>query len=259
MLRAQIGESFKAPELAASRGIAEKTLSSIYGPLREDMGNFIKANGDRTDYTKWRVANLRLAESMGDLKNDALRSVLKKGEETPEVVQKMLFSSKPSEVKTLMSGLTAEGKAKAKVAIISKALEDSGGIESLSPEKFVTSVKKLSAPIGVAFDGQESQRIKGLVRALKLTEHASKASLVTPTGVQTVPIVGAAVLTDLLGGAGAAIATGATVGGLARVYESAPVRNLLMRLPSVAAGSPEEAAIFKRLMAATQNKKEEKK
>jgi hypothetical protein len=252
MLRAQIGESFKAPEMAASRSIAEKSLSGIYGPLKEDMGNFIKTNGDRTDYTKWRVANGRLSESMQDLNKSVLKNVLDKGKETPEVVQKMLFSSKPSDVKALMKGLTADGKAKARVAILAKALDGAGGVENLSPDKFITSVRKLGVPIGVAFDGQEAQRLNGLVRALKLTEHASKAALVTPTGVQAVPIVGAAVLTDLLGGAGTAMATMATTGGLARVYESGPVRDLLLKLPRIAAGTPEEAALFKRFTAAVQ-------
>jgi hypothetical protein len=39
-----------------------------------------------------------------------------------------------------------------------------------------------------------------------------------------------------------------TVGGAARLYESAPVRNLLMQIPRTKAGSAEEATLVKRLM-----------
>jgi hypothetical protein len=261
MLRAQIGESFKAPDMAASRSIGEKALTSIYKPLRDEMGEFIKANGNRTDYTKWRVANARLSESMGELKNDALRSVLKKGEETPEVVQKMLFSQKPSDVKALMSNLSADGKNAAKMAILAKAAKDAGGVENLSPEKFISAVNKLGTPIGVAFTGNEAQRLNGLIRVLKLTSQSSKSALVPSTGVQALPIVGTALLTDIFGGSGAALASTASIGALARLYESAPVRNILMAIPKVKAGSPEEAALFKRFMTASQQvqEKEEKR
>lgn len=258
-LRAQVGESFKDPSLAGSRTLGEKALSSIYGPLKEDMGAFIKANGDRTDYTKWRVANGKLAESMQELNKDVLKNVLDKGKETPEVVQRMLFSSKPSDVKALVSGLSADGKAKAKIAILSKALEDAGGIEDLSPEKFITSVRKLSTPIGVAFDGQDAQRLNGLVKALKLTEHASKAALVPPTGTQAVPFLVADTLSAALGGPTGATVGAAGIGGLARVYESAPVRNLLMRIQAVKAGSPEEADLFNRFTAAVNAQKATRK
>jgi len=261
MLRAQIGESFKAPDMASSRSIGEKALTSIYKPLRDEMGEFIKANGNRTDYTKWRVANARLSESMGELKNDALRSVLKKGEETPEVVQKMLFSQKPSDVKALMSNLSVDGKNSAKMAILAKAAKDAGGVENLSPEKFISAVNKLGTPIGVAFTGSDAQRLNGLIRVLKLTSQASKSALVPSTGVQAIPIVGTALLTDVLGGSGAALASTASIGALARLYESAPVRNILMAIPKVKVGSPEEAALFKRFMTASQQvqEKEEKR
>lgn len=258
MLRAQIGESFKAPDMAASRSIGEKALTSIYRPLRDDMGNFIKQNGDRTDYTKWKVANARLSESMGELKKDALKSVLRKGEETPEVVQSLLFSAKPSDVKALMSGLTADGKANARVAILAKAAKDAGGIENISPEKFISSVNKLGVPMGIAFTGADADRVNGLIRVLKLTSQASKSALNPPTGQQAIPIVGTALLTDIFGGAGAALATTAGIGTLARIYESAPVRNILMKIPKVKAGSPEEAALFKRLSIAIQNENQKR-
>jgi hypothetical protein len=253
LVRKQIGESFKDPGLAGARSTGEKALSAIYAPLREDMGDFIRANGQRTDYTKWAVANKRLSEMSGELKTGALKSVLKSGDATPEDVRKMLFSSKPSEVKSLFTNLSVEGKSAAKMAVISKVAEDAGGIENLSPAKFLTAVRKTSGPLGIVFSGEEAERIKGLARALQLTAHADKAALVPPTGVQAVPFLAVDVLSKTLGGPMGTTVAAATIGGMARAYESAPVRNILLRLPRTTAGSPEEFALLQRLLSSARS------
>lgn len=246
MLREQIGKSFDSPDLATVRDRAQKALNAIYKPLKEDMGDFIKAAGDRTDYTKWAVANKRLAESMGELKSSALKSVLKRGDATPEAVQSMLFSAKPSEVRLLYKNLTPEGRASAEMAILAKAAKDAGGIENVSPEKFISSVNKLGSPMGVFFTGDKGNRVKGLIRALKLTEHASRASLNPPTGVQAVPLV-AGIFGALLGGVKGTVALAGGIGGTARAYESKSVRDILLKLPKTRPGSQEEMMLYNRL------------
>jgi hypothetical protein len=62
-------------------------------------------------------------------------------------------------------------------------------------------------------------------------------------------------LTQTLGDAGAALATGATIGGIARLYESAPVRNILLKLPQVAKGSQQEQELIKQLTVALRAEK----
>jgi hypothetical protein len=250
-LRKDIGAAFTSPELSSIRSTGEKALSRIYGPLRDDMGDFIKANGQRRDFDKWSVANKQLKTMVGDLELGAMRNALDKGDATPESVRALLFSSKPSEIRALYRGLSADGKRNARTAILQEAFTKIGGeFESLSPDQFKRQLVRLGAPIGVFFSGQDLKAVEGLVRTLKMTERAGQAAVSPPTGVQAVPIIGAAVLTDLLGGAGAAVVSGATIGGLARAYESAAVRNLLLKIPQVAAGSAEEAELFKRLTAA---------
>jgi hypothetical protein len=250
-LRKDIGAAFTSPELSSIRSTGEKALSRIYGPLRDDMGDFIKANGQRRDFDKWSVANKQLKTMVGDLELGAMRNALDKGDATPESVRALLFSSKPSEIRALYRSLSADGKRNARTAILQEAFTKIGGeFESLSPDQFKRQLVRLGAPIGVFFSGQDLKAVEGLVRTLKMTERAGQAAVSPPTGVQAVPIVGAAVLTDLLGGAGAAVVSGATIGGLARAYESAAVRNLLLKIPQVAAGSAEEAELFKRLTAA---------
>jgi hypothetical protein len=249
-LRKGIGEQFKDPNLASVRNFGEKVLSSIYAPLREDMGDFVRAVGERRDYDKWNVANRQLSKMLGELENKSLKSALEKGEITPESVQSLLFSSKPSDVQTLYRNLSSGGKSIAKMGVLQRALSNSGGnFENLSPDRLKNNIEKLGKPIGVLFSGPELQAIEGLLRTLKMTARAGEAAVSPPTGLQGVPVFGAAYLTDLFGGSGAAMASVITMGGLARAYESTAVRNLLMKIPQVAVGSPEEAELIKRVTA----------
>jgi hypothetical protein len=262
VLRKQIGESFTDPSLAAVRSEGEKVLSRIYKPLREDMAAFIKTNGERRDADKWNVANRQLAGMIGELELGAMKTALAKGDSSPEVIRSMLFSAKPSDVKALYRGLSAEGKRNARTAVLQEAFNKVGGnFENLSPDQFKRQLIRLGGPIGVFFSGQDLKAVEGLTRALKMTEQAGRAGVSTATGERGVPILGAALLTDLLGTAGAAVTAGATIGGAARLYESAPIRNILLKLPQTAVGSAEEAELAKRLTAAirAQTAVEEKK
>jgi hypothetical protein len=256
VLRKQIGEAFTDPSLAAVRSEGEKVLSRIYAPLREDMADYIKANGQRRDFDKWNIANKQLASMAGELELGAMKAALAKGDTSPEVIRTMLFSAKPSDVKALYRGLSAEGKRNARIAVLQEAFNKVGGnFENLSPDQFKRQLIRLGSPIGVFFSGQDLKAVEGLTRALKMTEQAGRAGVSPPTGVQAVPVVGAAVLTDILGGAGAGIVGGATIGGIARLYESAPVRNILLKLPQVAKGSQQEQELIKQLTVALRAEK----
>jgi hypothetical protein len=260
-LRKQIGEAFSAPELASIRTAGEKALSSIYGPLKQDMEAFITATGQRRDVTKWKLSNKRLADLAGELDMGALKSVLRSGDVTPEVVDRLLFSKKPSEVSQLYSGLTQSGRSNARTAILSRAAEKSyyqleDGTRMFSPEKFNAEIKRLQPQIGVFFRGDDLKQVEGLSRALTLTRRAGEAGVATATGQEAVPFVAGGVLADLLGTMGATIAAAGGVGATARLYESAPVRNLMIQLGRTAPGSAEQAALAKRLASVIQTQSE---
>ena len=255
-LRKDVGAAFTAPELSSIRSTGEKALSRIYAPLREDMAEFIKANGQRRDFDKWNIANKQLAVMAGELELGALKGALAKGDATPEVIKKMLFSVNPSDVKALYRGLSAEGKRNARTAVLQEAFDKVGGnFEKLSPDQFKRQLIRLGSPIGVFFSGQDLKAVEGLTRALRLTEQAGRAGVSTPTGERLGPPVLAAYLTQTLGDAGAALATGATIGGIARLYESAPVRNILLKLPQTTKGSPQEQELIKQLTVALRAEK----
>ena len=259
-LRKQIGESFKAPELASVRSIGEKALSSIYKPLKQDMEAFITQVGERRDVTKYKVANKRLSDLAGELDMSTLKSVLRRGDETPEVIANMLFSKKPSEVRQLYASLTPAGRESARAAILARAAEkataDVAEGTVVSPDKFANEVKRLGTSVGVFFNGDDLKQIEGLTRVLNITKRASEAAAAPPTGVQAAIPVSAAALSSFFGGGLlgflATLGAAGSVGVAARIYESAPIRNLLIKIPQTATGSKEEAALLKRLTSVIQ-------
>ena len=249
-------EAYRADELSkafadeakfsvAARDIGEKALRAIYDPVRKDMGEFIQANGGPNDFVKWKVANKKLADGADELRNSTLKTVLKDASQKPEAVWRLLFSSKPSDVATLYRNLDDQGKASARSAIMDKVFRDIAGeggtIDDVTPEKFVNAMRKQGAQLRIFFKGPEADRVEGLIKALKLTSRAGQANVMTQSGQQVVPIASAAglagLVSGLLGDAATGFTTGvstlgaaATIGGLARILESGPVKNALIAM-----------------------------
>jgi hypothetical protein len=248
LLRKQLGESFESADLGSIKNLGKNSLNSIYGPLREDMRSFIQKFGNRNDVKKFDTANTRLSEMAGELDNSLFKRVLSKGEVTPETISSMLFSKTPSDVKLLFKNLDAAGQANARTAIITKMFKDSvnanGGV---SPDVFKNQIKKMSEQLGIFFNQRDLQSVEGLGRILALTQRASQANLLPPTGVMLqIPIIGG-LLTQTFGGVGAGVVAAGSLGALARIIESPAVRNILIKLPKIKSGSPQEAELLKRL------------
>jgi len=243
--RKLLGDLFKDPSLAAIAGDGQKALNAIYAPLRADMGNFIKAKAGAGAFAKWQTANSQLAAMAGELSDGTFRKVLSTAEATPENVARMLFSKKPSDVARLYSNLSAEGRVKAQAAVLHQAMQKAGGIEAISPDRFANQIATLGRTAGVHFQAPDLARIEGLSRVLDATKRAAQAAVAPPTGVQAVPYAMGAGFTGLFGLPGGITAAGAT-GLLARAYESAPVRNALLKLGRAPAGSKIEAAALER-------------
>ena len=246
--RKGLGDRFSTPELGSVRTTGEQLVSSLYGPLRQDMADYIKANGWPRDITKWEVANRRLADMVGELNNTAFRRVLNEGAATPETIRSMLFSNKPSDVRRLYANLSPDGRARAQTAILEEAISKAGGIDNINPTQFVNQVQRLGASTGVFFTGPDKARLDGFVRVLNLTRRAQEAAANPATGVQAVPLVGAALVTDLMGGAGGGLAAVGGFGLVARMYESTIARNILSKIPSTRVGSNEERDLVVRLL-----------
>jgi hypothetical protein len=264
-LRKLIGERYKDPSLAGVATEVQKVYNSLYRPLVEDMGDFIKINGAPQDFNKWKIANKRLADSIDELsKSGGLKAALDKGDVTPELIQKLLFSQKPSEVRLLYRNLSEEGRAKARAAILSRAAEKAASEEAtgvvVSPDKFKNEINRLGSSIGVMFKGAELDQVNGLARILNLTKRAAEAGASPTTGAQlfynTLIPAGAGYAAGFAG-LMSVLVPATTFSAFARTYESAPVRNILIKLSKTRVGSKEEAAVFKRIAAMVQQSEAE--
>jgi len=216
-----------------SRAMSE--MQKIAVAMTKDMTGFAKENLPEKQFQKWQKANRVWSDEAQKLTKTRLKSVLDKGDVTPEAVETLLFSSKPSEVRSLYNSLDKSGKDNARSAIISKVVSDLGKRkDGLTPNAFVTEMKKRQIPLDVFFKGQDKKQLYGLLKVLDSTKRAQEAAVQTPTGQQLLGAgtVGAAVV-DL----GATLGTAGTLGTAARIYESKPVRDALIRLGSVPKGS----------------------
>ena len=230
-LRRQLGDQLKSPDMASASTEAEKVSRTIYRALNNDIGNFVKENGDRRDYTKWAVANKQISLMNNEIENDALRATLRKGNVTPEVVTRMLYSKKPSELNLLYKNLTPDGRSNARAAILGKAYQDAIGKEGeVSTAKFMTNLNKMQQNFDVFFKGDNKEVLGGLKKALDLTKQAENANILTKTGMQLYIPATVTAFTGLFGSGGAGLAGIASIGLIARIYESTAMRNILMKL-----------------------------
>ncbi len=230
-----IVDSFGKGERSQLPTRSKSLLQKAGKGMTDDMDSFAKQNLSSKDYSSWKKANAVYADEATKLKKSRIKNILDKGDVSPENVSTMLFSQKPSEVKVLYDSLTTEGKRNARSALIYRAFDNaskrSGGI---SPNSFSSELNKITKNTDVFFKGQDKKQLEGFKRLLEATRRAQDAAVETPTGQQLLGAgAGYAAFTDL----GATLGLGGTAGGLARLYESAPVRNALLRLGSVPKGS----------------------
>ena len=246
--RRLLGDLFADTSLASIKGDGQKAINAIYDPLKQDMGAFIEAAGGPAAKARWAGANERLSAMAGELDASAFKNLLNNAETTPESAAKIIFGKTPSDMKRLYGSLSEKGRTKAQSAIMFQALEKSTSNDMISPQKFATAMEAMSKATGVFFSPADKARIDGITRLLKATQHAADAAANPMTGAQNTPLIAGLSIGQLFGTAALPATAGA--GLLARVYESAPVRDAFLRLGRTKLGSPQERAMLPKVTAA---------
>ena len=214
---------------------AKSLLQQVNKAMSDDMESFAKTNLTPKEFASWKKANKIYADQAETLKKSKLKNVLDKGDVTPESVKQLIMSKNPSELKLAYNSMTQSGKQNARAAIVSNIVDNvSKRAGGMTPNAFATEMKKFQPQINTFFKGEERKQLEGLQRLLEATRRAQDAAVTTPTGQQ---VLGAGTLAAAATDLGATVLTGGTVGGIARLYESAPVRDSLLRLASVPKGS----------------------
>lgn len=227
-LRSQFRQDVKG-ERTVLPNRSDAAIQRVYSAMTGDIDSAIGQNLGSDSLRRYKQANAIYADEANKLKNTRLKNVIMKGDLTPEVVNNMLFSGKKSEVQNLYRSVGQIGRAQMRNGIIGKAMEKSGG----SPDQFLRQVNLMSNQTGIAFKGRDAAYLKGLKNYLESTKRAGQAGVTTPTGQQTIPfILGIGSVTNP-----ALVGVGGGYGLLARMYESEPARNALLRLANTPRGS----------------------
>lgn len=227
-LRSQFRQDVKG-ERTILPNRSDAAIQRVYNAMTGDIDNAIGQNLGNDTLRRYKQANAVYADEASKLQNTRLKNVLMKGDLTPEVVNNMLFSKNKSEVQNLYNSVGQIGRAQMRNGIIGKAMEKSGG----SPDQFLRQVNLMSNQTGIAFKGRDAAYLKGLKNYLESTKRAGQAGVTTPTGQQTIPfIMGIGSVTNP-----ALVGVGGGYGLLARVYESEPARNAMLKLANTPRGS----------------------
>ncbi|EDV6680572.1 lytic transglycosylase domain-containing protein [Salmonella enterica subsp. enterica serovar Newmexico] len=227
-LRSQFRQDVKG-ERTVLPNRSDAAIQRIYNAMTSDIDSAIGQNLGNDTLRRYKQANAIYADEANKLQNTRLKNVIMKGDLTPEVVNNMLFSKNKSEVQNLYRSVGQVGRAQMRNGIIGKAMEKSGG----SPDQFLRQVNLMSNQTGIAFKGRDAAYLKGIKNYLEATKRAGQAGVTTPTGQQTIPfILGIGTVTNP-----ALVGIGGGYGLLARMYESEPARNAMLRLANTPRGS----------------------
>jgi len=222
-------------------GVYQQVKSAI----DKDMVDFAKAN-NRQAASDWLQSNRVFATELENARRTELRRAFNSGNTTPEKILPLLRGGIRSDLNRLNRSLTPQGQRSARAAVVYDALNESGYFAdplNANPDRLATAFKRpnIQQAIDVFFSGTDKEALQGFVRLLDSTRKAQQAGVVTATGQQLVPFAfGGAVMADPVM---TALST-ATLAGFGRFYESAGMRNLLLKLNNTKAGSAQELSLL---------------
>lgn len=190
-----------------------------------EAARYVKANSDYSNVFN-KVLNKRIANNLNKAKKEF----------TPELINSVVFSRKPSDIKRIWPALSEDGKNAMRAAYISKIAEKAGD----SPTKFLTELNKLKSQsdgqiYNTIFSGRHMKELDALHEVLQQTARSDTANVVTQTGQSQANRIRTIGATATLG---ATLALEAGFGAMMRLYESKAARNALLRLANTKAGTP---------------------
>ena len=227
---------------------ARSYLEKVKKAFDTDMKTFA-SNNDREAASKWIKSNRIFAEGYGRAKETAIKRLLNKGEETPELVNSILKGQRISDLQRLRSGLSLEGRKNAKTAVMKKILSDAKFFEQgANPNRVVSSFDKNKKLIDTFFTGSDKKEIIGLKKLLDVTSRAQDAAVMTETGVQALyASIGTVFGAGMVGDPVITGAATAGVAGMTRAYESKFRRDLLVKLGESGLSSAAENQLINKI------------
>lgn len=224
-------------------------LQYVKSAMDKDMMDFARTN-DRAAAADWIRSNRAFAEGYQRIKDTELNRILKSGTATPEKIMPLIRGGKPSELNRLYRSLDDSGRIAAQKAILQDAFKESGFFETTNkpnPDRFATALNKPNRQqaIRIFFRGDAKKELDGMARLLDATRRAQSGQAVLKTGEQNLlMLLGAATGAGAYASGGAVIPPIVVASALAKAYESAKFRNLMLRLSNTQRGSKAETGLL---------------
>jgi len=169
------------------------------------------------------------------LSQTRLRRTLDVGEVEPDRVIDLLRNSNESESRNLFRILRPIGIDHVRSALVQDVIKRSVADGAINPKLFSKEMSKVIRVHKIFFNSQEMKRVKGLTKLIQATKKSVDEDVIS-RGIDNVAVTAGLLLTKLpLAG---------TVGLAARIYESKPVRNFLLR----AADTPRNELLTSRVL-----------
>lgn len=238
-LRSRVGDEIAEYYTGANTQIGKKGaehLQSIKDALTQDMELFAQSLDNpamAAALTDWKRGNAMFFDEYSKYKDSALKTMLDKGDLKPEIVMNAIKNKAPSQAKLLYDNLGPKGREAAKGAILLDLLEQTGG----NPQKLAAQFNKLDKNMQIFFRGDDKKVIDGFQKLMNETARAQQAGVRTATGQELYPLGLGAIGMYGASTSPAATALAATTAMSGRIFESAPVRNSLLKLANTPVGS----------------------
>ncbi|ELQ3786724.1 DNA transfer protein [Escherichia coli] len=217
---------------------AKAETNMVENAMSKDLRNAVAKKLGASDAAKYLKANSDYANVYNKVLNKNIANKLNKAssEASPELINTVVLSRKPSDVKRIWSALDDKGKDAMRAAYVSKIAEKAGD----SPAKFITEVNKLKSQSGgeiynTIFSGKHMKELDALHEVLQQTARSDTANVVTQTGQSQANRIRTIGATATLG---VSLGLEAGFGAIMRLYESKAARNALLRLANTKSGTP---------------------
>lgn len=233
-MRTELRQKLQGQNLAMPKEL-DAINNGINKAMRSDMNRAVGQTLGANTLNQLRHANNAYRVIARGIEKTGLKNALEKGDVTPELINNLVYSKRPSDIARIYGMVNENGRNQLRAAYLTKAYEKADG----SPQKMVNQLNQLinqsnGQIFNTVFNPKQRKMIEGIRDVLEATERASTANAVTQTGMSL--LTPGRIASGLLTG-GTATAIEGGMGLIARMYESPKVRNMLLRLHNTPRGS----------------------
>lgn len=233
-MRTELRQKLQGQNLAMPKEL-DAINNGINKAMRSDMNRAVGQTLGANTLNQLRHANNAYRVIARGIEKTGLKNALEKGDVTPELINNLVYSKRPSDIARIYGMVNENGRNQLRAAYLTKAYEKANG----SPQKMVNQLNQLinqsnGQIFNTVFNPKQRKMIEGIRDVLEATERASAANAVTQTGMSL--LTPTRIASGLLTG-GTATAIEGGMGLIARMYESPKVRNMLLRLHNTPRGS----------------------